>query len=191
MKKMLPVVSGAGAAGAGRCMGSAEGKHRAQVHRGSGDYAKRMRKGEKEVKRVDTAKAKVVPGDIVIFSTYYTNIGSKPAANVMITNPVPEHMVYMDRSAEGKGTTIEFSVNGGKSYSAPDKLSRHRRIGKIPEGGGFGLYPYQVDRKQARGAGRQRRRLVQGEVAITCLGWFKLAAWTGSVISGYAKIVST
>ena|SRR3990172_5287520 len=79
-------------------------------------------KGEKEIKRVDTAKAKVAPGDVVVFSTYYTNISNKAAEKVMITNPVPEHMLYMDRSAEGNGTAIEFSVNGGKSYNTPDKL---------------------------------------------------------------------
>ncbi len=87
-------------------------------------------KGEKEVKRVDTAKAKVVPGDIVIFSTYYTNISNKPVEKVMITNPVPEHMLYMDRSAESKGSTIEFSVNGGKSYGTPDKLKVTDASGK-------------------------------------------------------------
>ena len=79
-------------------------------------------KGEKEVNRVDVAKAKVLPGDTVFFMTAYTNIGKQPADTVVITNPVPEHMVYADKSAEGKGTRIEFSVDGGKSYAARDKL---------------------------------------------------------------------
>ncbi len=87
-------------------------------------------KGEKEVKRLDTAKTKVVPGDTVVFSTYYTNIGNKPAEKVMITNPVPEHMLYVDQSAEGKGTTIEFSVNGGKSYNTPATLKVTDASGK-------------------------------------------------------------
>lgn len=79
-------------------------------------------KGEKEAKRVDVGKAKVVPGDTVFFTTTYTNIGKQPADKVVITNPVPEHMMYLDKSAEGKGTKIEFSVDGGKSYAARDKL---------------------------------------------------------------------
>ena len=87
-------------------------------------------KGEKVIKRVDTAKAKVVPGDLVIFSTYYTNISNKPAEQVMITNPVPEHMQYVDGSAAGKGAAIEFSVDGGKSYSTPDKLKVTDASGK-------------------------------------------------------------
>lgn len=87
-------------------------------------------KGEKEVKRVDTASARVVPGDIVIFSTYYTNISDKPAEKVVITNPVPKHMVYMDRSAQGKGTTMEFSVNNGRSFSRPATLTAADKSGK-------------------------------------------------------------
>lgn len=129
MQKMLPVVLVLAlltpAAAWAQQKGSIELRSIAEV-----ELTETNAKGEKEVKRVDTAKARVVPGDVVIFSTYYTNISGKPAENVMITNPVPEHMLYMDRSAEGKGTTIEFSVNGGKSYSTPDKLSVTDASGK-------------------------------------------------------------
>jgi uncharacterized repeat protein (TIGR01451 family) len=80
-------------------------------------------KGEKEVKRVEAAKATVVPGDVVIFTNQYANTGDKPATDVVIRNAVPEHMIYVDGSAEGKGTRIEFSVDKGKTYGAPDKLT--------------------------------------------------------------------
>lgn len=79
-------------------------------------------KGEKEVKRVEAAKVNVTPGDTVIFTTSYSSNVKKPAENVAITNPVPEHMTYVDKSAEGAGTRIEFSIDGGKSYNTPDKL---------------------------------------------------------------------
>jgi len=79
-------------------------------------------KGDKEVKRVEAAKANVTPGDTVIFTTTYVNHGKKAAENVAIRNPVPEHMTYVDKSAGGKGTKIEFSVDGGKSHGAPEKL---------------------------------------------------------------------
>ena len=79
--------------------------------------------GKKEVKRVDAAKAAVVPGDTVIFTVSYANTDTKPADRVLVINPVPEHVIYMDKSAEGKGTTIEFSVDGGKTYAAPGKLT--------------------------------------------------------------------
>jgi uncharacterized repeat protein (TIGR01451 family) len=79
-------------------------------------------KGEKRVKLVDVAKAKVTPGDIVVFTTNYKNVSRQAVDKVEITNPVPKHMEYVDRSAEGRGATIEFSVDNGKSYGALDTL---------------------------------------------------------------------
>lgn len=79
--------------------------------------------GEKEVKRMEAALAKVVPGDVVIFTTRYTNAGKEPANSVTIMNPVPEHMTYVDKSAEGRNARIDFSIDGGKTYAAPDKLA--------------------------------------------------------------------
>lgn len=79
-------------------------------------------KGEKEIKRVGAEEAEVYPGDEVIFTTHYRNIGKKPADNVVITNPVPRHMIYTGKSAEGKGTKIVFSIDGGKKYDKPSNL---------------------------------------------------------------------
>lgn len=87
-------------------------------------------KGEKEVKRIDAAKADVVPGDVVIFTTYFTNNDKKPASDVVINNPMPEHMLYVDGSAEGAGTKIEFSVDKGKSFGTQDKLKTKGADGK-------------------------------------------------------------
>jgi uncharacterized repeat protein (TIGR01451 family) len=81
-------------------------------------------KGEKEVKRVDAAAAKVIPGDVVIFTTQYANIDKKPVEKVVITNPVSEHLIYVENSAEGQGMKIEFSVDQGKRYATPDKLTK-------------------------------------------------------------------
>ena len=92
-------------------------------------------KGQKEVKRVEVAKAKVLPGDEVIFTTTYTNTGKQPADKVVITNPMPEHMDYVDQSAEGKGPTIEFSVDKGKTYGTPDKLMITDAQGKTRKAG--------------------------------------------------------
>jgi uncharacterized repeat protein (TIGR01451 family) len=78
--------------------------------------------GKKEVKRIEAAKAKVVPGDTVIFTVSYANTDTKPADRVVVINPVPEHTTYLDKSAEGKGAVIEFSIDGGKTYAAPEKL---------------------------------------------------------------------
>lgn len=86
-------------------------------------------KGEKETQRVAAANANVVPGDTVIFTTRYENQGSQPATNVVIKNPLPEHMLYLENSAAGKNTRIEFSSDGGKNFAPANKL-------KVKEGDG-------------------------------------------------------
>lgn len=79
-------------------------------------------KGEKEVKRVDAARAKVVPGDTVIFTNAYENVGGEAVKDAVVTNPVPEHTVYVDKTAEVKGARVEFSVDGGKTYGLAKSL---------------------------------------------------------------------
>ncbi|OGR00524.1 MAG: hypothetical protein A2511_07930 [Deltaproteobacteria bacterium RIFOXYD12_FULL_50_9] len=87
-------------------------------------------KGEKEVRRVEAAKANVIPGDAVIFTTYCANNGNEPASDIVINNPMPEHLLYIAGTAEGSETKIEFSVDKGKSYATPDKLKIKGNDGK-------------------------------------------------------------
>lgn len=86
--------------------------------------------GKKEVKRIDATTRNVAPGQTVIFTNNYTYAGDKPATDVVIKNPVPEHMLYVDGTAEGNGTRIEFSVDKGKTYAAADKLKVTSSDGK-------------------------------------------------------------
>ena len=76
--------------------------------------------GKKEVKRVPAAK--VVPGSEVIFTTTYKNVSKEKAEKAVITNPIPEHMIYTDNTARGTGTKITFSIDNGKSFNIPAKL---------------------------------------------------------------------
>ena len=78
--------------------------------------------GKKEVTR--TPMKKVVPGDTVVYTNHYANTGNKPAEDAVITNPVPEHMTYVGGSAFGEGATITFSIDKGKSFDAPENLTR-------------------------------------------------------------------
>jgi len=77
--------------------------------------------GQKEIQRVPAAK--VVPGDVVIYTIYYTNNGEEPAENFVITNPIPEHMIYLASSAGGDNTEITYSVDGGNNYDSPENLT--------------------------------------------------------------------
>jgi uncharacterized repeat protein (TIGR01451 family) len=55
---------------------------------------------------------KVVPGDEVVWTITAKNVCNKPADNVVVANPVPEHMNYVADSAMGTGTDIDYSVDG-------------------------------------------------------------------------------
>lgn len=86
--------------------------------------------GTEVAKRVAADKANVVPGDTVIYTIIYTNYGNKPATDIVINNPVPEQMIYVDKSAEGAGTRIDFSVDRGKSFAPLEKLKLRDSAGK-------------------------------------------------------------
>lgn len=82
--------------------------------------------GEKTIER--QAAEKVMPGETVVYTITARNVGEKPATNVVITDPIPEHMNYTG-SVTGEGTRITFSVDGGKTYDVATALM-------VPEGEG-------------------------------------------------------
>lgn len=84
--------------------------------------------GMKVIKRVPAAK--VIPGTEVVFTTLYTNTGKEDADKAVITNPVPEHMIYKEGSAKGAETKITFSVDGGKKFDLPENLMVKTKNGK-------------------------------------------------------------
>src|SRR5262245_39669582 len=81
---------------------------------------KNEKTGVEETKRVPATK--VPPGVAVIYTLHADNKGSKPADDVVVTDPIPEHMDYVDGSASSQGTVLTFSADGGKTWAAKDKL---------------------------------------------------------------------
>ena len=69
------------------------------------------------------AAASVVPGDSVVYTITFENVSNEVAENVTIVNPVPENLTYEPGSAFGPGAEIEFSVDGGVIYGAPENLT--------------------------------------------------------------------
>lgn len=84
--------------------------------------------GKREMVRSPVNKA--VPGDEIIYTTTFRNLAGKPAANIVITNPVPNDSLYKADSASGANTVVTFSVDGGKRYAAPGKLTVRSKEGK-------------------------------------------------------------
>jgi len=81
-----------------------------------------VEQGQK-VKRLQPA-GKVVPGDEVVWTITATNVCKTATDNVVIANPVPEHMSYVAGSATGTGTDIAYSLDGKEFKGAGDLAVR-------------------------------------------------------------------
>jgi uncharacterized repeat protein (TIGR01451 family) len=80
-------------------------------------------KGDDGAESVQRQPAKKVPpGEAVIYTVTASNTGKKPAGDVVVTDPIPEHMDYIDGSASSQGAHVTFSNDGGKTFAAKDKL---------------------------------------------------------------------
>src|SRR5688572_2199214 len=66
--------------------------------------------GQKALRLVPAGK--VVPGNDVVWTVTARNICSAAAADIVIANPVPEHMSYVVDSAMGVGADITYSLDG-------------------------------------------------------------------------------
>ena len=69
-------------------------------------------KGERKVTL--TEPTAVAPGDVVVISIAYENTGAEPVADIVISNPVPEHLRFIGmRSGVGM-----VSVDGGATFGS-------------------------------------------------------------------------
>ena len=79
-------------------------------------------KNGKEEKKLQ-ALTRAAPGTEVIYVMNYLNKGKKPADGVVLTNPVPKELVYVNGSQQGAGARFDLSVDGGKSFGALEALT--------------------------------------------------------------------
>jgi uncharacterized repeat protein (TIGR01451 family) len=77
-------------------------------------------RGEQSTRLVPAEK--IVPGNEVIYTVSATNVCDQEAQNVVIDNPVPQHMDYIGGSAIGPGTEVTFSIDGGANFGKADAL---------------------------------------------------------------------
>jgi uncharacterized repeat protein (TIGR01451 family) len=76
--------------------------------------------GQEVTTRVQAGK--VVPGDEVIYTINFVNRGTEPAADVVITNPIPEHMVFTQVEESPRAAAVSMSADGGVRYDSPRNL---------------------------------------------------------------------
>ncbi len=80
--------------------------------------------------------SQVVPGSILRYTVTAENNTNRNMRNLAVTQPVPDGMVYVMQSAikaSAANASVDFSIDGGKSFS-PKPLVRVRgRDGKVEE----------------------------------------------------------
>ena len=54
----------------------------------------------------------VTPGEKLVFTLSYKNVGAKPAEDFVVTNPIPDAVAYAGDEADGS----VVSVDGGKNW---------------------------------------------------------------------------
>ena len=76
--------------------------------------------GKEETKRVPAEK--VSPGIAVIYTLSAKNTSAAPVADVVMTDPIPDQMEYVDGSVSAENARVTFSVDGGKTFAAQSAL---------------------------------------------------------------------
>lgn len=64
----------------------------------------------------------VIPGEQVVYTITFENVGAEPAENVVITNPISESLTYVVGSASNGDKRVEFSADGGQTFGPASQL---------------------------------------------------------------------
>lgn len=70
--------------------------------------------GKITTKRIPLDKAN--PGDVVIYTITYSNLGKGPVLDAVIVDPVPRGVRYITDTAEGKDAEIVYSTDNGRTW---------------------------------------------------------------------------
>lgn len=82
-------------------------------------------------RRVLVDASRVVPGETVLYTTVYRNVGQVRADHLVINNPIPEHTVFVAGSASEERAMVEYSVDGGFSFDLPANLVVAEADGRV------------------------------------------------------------
>jgi uncharacterized repeat protein (TIGR01451 family) len=75
------------------------------------------KEGKVTTKRIPLDKAS--PGDVVVYTITYSNVGKGPVLDAAIIDPVPQGVRYMTNTAEGKDAEIMYSIDNGRTWQTP------------------------------------------------------------------------
>lgn len=77
--------------------------------------------GKQVVRRVNASDT--APGDVLFYTIRYRNSGDQAARNIQLDNPIPEGTAFQEGSAWGEGGEILYSIDGGKNFKKPSRLT--------------------------------------------------------------------
>jgi uncharacterized repeat protein (TIGR01451 family) len=82
--------------------------------------AQNLMAGDAQHKAKGGDSAAVLPGDVLRYELRFTNPNQGDVRGVVFTNPIPTGLRYVDGSAgaDRQDVVVEYSVDGGKTYSA-------------------------------------------------------------------------
>ena len=86
--------------------------------------------GDTEIRLVPAGR--VIPGDKVVYTVTFTNVGDESADEVVVTNPIDPSLTYVNGSASGDAMDVDFSVDGGRSFGDADALRVESDAGERP-----------------------------------------------------------
>ena len=84
-------------------------------------------KGDEVVRYVEPATA--VPGNTMVYTITFENIGDQPVSDIVINDPLPNNSKYIADTAAGKDTVITFSADG-EVFDVPSKIKLKDASGK-------------------------------------------------------------
>lgn len=67
--------------------------------------------------------ATILPGEKVIYTLNYGNQSDTPVTGVVISLPMPKEMTFVPGSADQSGTSVTYTVDGGKTYDQLERLT--------------------------------------------------------------------
>jgi hypothetical protein len=59
----------------------------------------------------------IKPGENIVYTLDFVNTKSEPADGLVLAMPVPAEIQFAEGSAERSGTRVEYSTDGGESFS--------------------------------------------------------------------------
>ena len=65
----------------------------------------------------------VRPGEEVAYTIFFRNVSDLPATQIVIDDPIPAQVYLKTGSVFGAGTSISYSVDGGKTFDQPAALA--------------------------------------------------------------------